>query len=245
MQVGAGRSRPNSKPKVHSGIDLLFADVPENLLVPTILASTLDVPSWNKRSETYFKVLFAFASANLHDIGVLVFAHSADPEVSRSIHNWAHTEDFYVAEDWFGMNDLDLQSSTNPSELVIPCLLHPFPILPYFFLLCFPNSVVHFLVQTRKFFIKVLVCNQSVLVVRSSELQGYNLKRNGWLNSFVDANNESMRDDGMPWRGAVRKASISSPSFSLPLRTRTTLSWIGNVALVCSSSLCFLFFYFS
>ena len=205
MQVGAGRSRPNSKPKVHSGIDLLFADVPKNLLVPTISASASDVPSWNKRSETYFEVLFAFASANLHDNGVLVFAHSADPEVSRSIHNWAHTEDFYVAEDWFGMNDLDLQSPTNPSELVISCLLHPFPNLPYFFPLCSLNSVVHFLLQTRKFFIKVLVRNQSVLNVRSSELQGYNLKRDGWLNSFVDANNQSMRDDGMPWRGAREK----------------------------------------
>ena len=82
MQVGAGRSRPNSKPKVHSGIDLLFADVPENLLVPTISASASDVPSWNKRSETYFEVLFAFASANLHDNGVL---YSHTPLIRRSL----------------------------------------------------------------------------------------------------------------------------------------------------------------
>ena len=87
--------------------------------MPSISASSSDVPQWNKRSSTYFEVLFAFASANLHDNGVLVLAHSADPEVSSSIHNWAHTEEFYVAEDWFGMNDLDLQSPTNPSELVI------------------------------------------------------------------------------------------------------------------------------
>jgi hypothetical protein len=98
---------------------LLFADIPENLRVPGISASLSDVPPWNKRSSTYFEVLFAFATSHLHDDGVLVFAHAADPEVSREIHNWAHTEDFYVAEDWFGMNDLDLQSPTSSTELVI------------------------------------------------------------------------------------------------------------------------------
>lgn len=87
--------------------------------MPGISASSLDVPQWNMRSSSYFEVLFAFAKANLHDDGVLVFAHAADPEVSREIHNWAHTEEFYVAEDWFGMNDLDLQSPTSRSELVI------------------------------------------------------------------------------------------------------------------------------
>jgi hypothetical protein len=61
----------------------------------------------------------AFASANLHDDGVLVVAHAADLEVFRSIHNRTHTEEFYVVKDWFGMNVLDLQSPTNPSELAI------------------------------------------------------------------------------------------------------------------------------
>ena len=146
IQVGAGRTWPNTKPKIHTGIDLLFVDVPENLRVPTIFASSSDVHHWNKRSSNYFKVLFAFASANLHDDGVFVFAHAIVPQVSRSVHNWAHTEEFYVAEDWFGMNDLDLHLPTNPSELVIPFCIHPFSFLPTFFHLCFPNSTVFFLV---------------------------------------------------------------------------------------------------
>ena len=100
--------------------------------MPSISASSSDVPHWNKRSSNDFEVLFAFASANLHDGGVLTFAHAADHEVSRSIHNWAHTEEFYVAEDWFGMNDLDLQSPTNSFELVIPFRIHPFSFLPFF-----------------------------------------------------------------------------------------------------------------
>ena len=91
MQVGAGRTHPNTKPKVHTRLDLLVANVPENLRVPNISSSLSDVPQWNKRSSTYFEVPFAFANANLHDDGVVVFAHAVDSDVSRSIYNWAHT----------------------------------------------------------------------------------------------------------------------------------------------------------
>jgi hypothetical protein len=34
---------------------------------------------------------------------------------------------------------------------------------------------------------------------------GYNFKRDSWLNSFTDLKNQSMRDDGVPWRGAREK----------------------------------------
>ena len=44
LQVGANRTCPNSKPKVHIGLDLLFADLPENLRVPGISLSSSDVP---------------------------------------------------------------------------------------------------------------------------------------------------------------------------------------------------------
>lgn len=139
LQVGEGRTRRNTKPKTHTGIDLLFADVPENLRVPNISTSSSDVPRWNKRSSNYFEVLFAFADANLHDDGVLVFAHAADAEVSGHIYNWAHTFKFYVAEDWFGMNDLDLQSPSTPSELVIHFRINTFSFLLALFRMCFPN----------------------------------------------------------------------------------------------------------
>jgi hypothetical protein len=64
-----------------------------------------------------------------------------------------------------------------------------------------------FFLQTRKFFIKVLVRNEFVLNVQTLDFKdmGYNLKRDGWLNSFIDVKNQFMRDDGMPWRGAREK----------------------------------------
>jgi hypothetical protein len=115
LQVGAGRSRVNTSTTTHKGLDLLFADIPENLPVPNI---STDVSTWNKLHESYYECLFAFAKSNLYDHGVLVLAHCASVSVSRSIFDWTHTYDFYVAENWFGMNDLDLQSPVVPSGVV-------------------------------------------------------------------------------------------------------------------------------
>jgi hypothetical protein len=42
LQVGAGRFRVNTSSSTHNGLDLLFADVPENLPVPNI---STDVPA--------------------------------------------------------------------------------------------------------------------------------------------------------------------------------------------------------
>jgi hypothetical protein len=115
LQVGVDRSPVNTSNRTHKGIDLLFADIPENLPVPNI---STDVLAWNKLPESYDECLFVFAKSNLYDHGVFVLVHCASASVSRSIFDWAHTYDFYIAEDWFGMNDLDLQSPIVPSGVV-------------------------------------------------------------------------------------------------------------------------------
>ena len=68
---------------------------------------------------------FTFAISDLYDHGVLVLAHCASASVSRTCFDWAYTYDFYVAEDWFGMNDLDLQSPVVPSGVVSNSLSLP------------------------------------------------------------------------------------------------------------------------
>jgi hypothetical protein len=101
----------NTSSTTHKGPDLLFADIPENFPVPNISS---DVPAWNKLHESYYECFFAFAKSNLYDHGVLVHCASAN----GIIFYWAHTYDFYVAKDWFGMIDLDLQSPVVPSGVV-------------------------------------------------------------------------------------------------------------------------------
>ena len=112
----------NTSSTTHKGLDLIFADVPENLPVPNI---STDVPAWNKLHDSYYECLFAFAKSNLYDHGILVLAHCSSASVSKHIFDWAHTYDFYVAEDWFGMNDMDLQSPVVPSGVVSNFLSTP------------------------------------------------------------------------------------------------------------------------
>ena len=88
LQAGAGRSRVNTSSTIHNGLDLIFADIIENLPVPNIFT---EVPAWNKLHESYYECLFAFAKSNLYDHGVIVFAHCVSASVSRLIFDWAHT----------------------------------------------------------------------------------------------------------------------------------------------------------
>lgn len=82
--------------------------------------------------------------------------------------------------------------------------------------------------------------------VRTSEVddKGYNLKRDGWLNSFVDANNQSMREDGVPWRGAREKrADFFSILFSaLTDKDDIILDWQCGVGMSLISLFFFLIF---
>jgi hypothetical protein len=169
------------------GIDMLFANVPKNLRVPRISTSSSDVLVWNKQSAICFEVLSAFTNANLHDDGIIVFVHTADPNVSMSIHNWMHTEDFNVAKGWFGIKNLDLQLPTNHFEVVNPLS----PSSPLFFLRLLHDYIsklshAHF-VQTCKFLIKVFIPNESVLNVCTLDFKkmDYILIIDGWFNSFT------------------------------------------------------------
>ena len=114
----------NTSSTTHKGLDLIFADVPENLPVPNI---STDVPAWNKLHDSYYECFFAFAKSNLYDHGVLVLvlAHCSSASVSKHNFDWAHTYDFYIAKDWFGMNDLDFQSPVVPSGQVNSLLFSP------------------------------------------------------------------------------------------------------------------------
>ena len=49
--------------------------------------------------------------------------------------------------------------------------------------------------------------NQSILNVctSTSEVKSYNIKRDVWITSFTVVKNQSIRDDGVPWRGAREK----------------------------------------
>jgi len=73
---------------------------------------------------------------------------------------------------------------------------------------------------------------------------GYNLKRDGWLNSFVDVNNQSMREDGVPWRGPREKrADFFTILFSaLTDKDDIVMDWQCGVGMLFMSLFFILFF---
>ena len=102
--------------KTHSRIDLLFADVLENLAMPIV--SNIVVPEWNQQPPYYLKNLFSFADASLHDNAILLLIHPNNLVLTKDIYGWAFTFDCYLTKDWWGWSELHLSSPTNPTELV-------------------------------------------------------------------------------------------------------------------------------
>ena len=127
-QVRASRQRRTSlMSATHTGIDLLIVDVPEKLLV--LVVSSFAIPDWNRRSEDYFKVLFTFAAAHLHNNAVLLIIHPNDPTVNYAFRNWSFTLDFELIQDRWGLNGLYLMSPTDQQKMVwllsIPHVVSP------------------------------------------------------------------------------------------------------------------------
>ena len=60
-------------PSLRGATDLVIADLPEGLPVPTVLVPSLVIPPWNEKNEDYLQELFDFAYEILHDNGVLFF----------------------------------------------------------------------------------------------------------------------------------------------------------------------------
>ena len=96
--------------------------------------------------------------------------------------------------------------------------------------------------QTRKFNIKVLVRANSVLKVRPEAAQeyGYYLQRDGWLNAFTDEKSQTMRSDGIPWRGAREKHQVffSIIFANLTDKNDVIMDWqcgVGGSILACRS----------
>ena len=117
----------------HIGIDLLIADVLENL--PVLVVPSSAIPDWNRRSEDYFEVLFTFAAAHLHDDAVLLVIHPNDPTINNALRNWSFTLDFELVRDWWGLNGLHLVSLVDPQKTVwllsIPHLVSPCVLINY------------------------------------------------------------------------------------------------------------------
>ena len=102
----------------HFGIDLIIADIPENLPVPSVSNPPSVVPPWNSRDPEYVVSIFEFASHYLQNDGALLLIHNNDRKLTTDIFDQAETYDFVMHKDWWGINDLELASPTDPDSKV-------------------------------------------------------------------------------------------------------------------------------
>ena len=119
LQVGFGRTRRVSSPQCkHIGLDLIIADIPENLLVPGISAPFTSVPPWNMRPEGYVESIFEFGDAYLHDDAAILLFHCDDRALYSEVEEAAKQYNFRLCKDWWGINDIALASPKFPSSTV-------------------------------------------------------------------------------------------------------------------------------
>ena len=102
----------------HFRIDLIIADIPENLPVPSVSNPPSVVPPWNSRDPEYVVSIFEFASHYLQNDGALLLIHNNDRKLTADIFDQAETYDFVMHKDWWGINDLELASPTDPDSKV-------------------------------------------------------------------------------------------------------------------------------
>ena len=102
----------------HSGIDLIIADIPENLPVPTVSNPSSTVPSWNSRESGYVESIFEFARMYLQNNGALLLFHCDDRDLFTEVFDLADSYDFVMAKDWWGINELSLASPRDPKSTV-------------------------------------------------------------------------------------------------------------------------------
>lgn len=102
-----------------AAIDLLIADVPENLPVPGISKPANSVPSWNMRPESYFYDIFEVADENIHDDGAFLLFYPDNVQLRAEIAGFCTTFHFKLYKDWWGFNSLPLASSSDPT-----CTVH-------------------------------------------------------------------------------------------------------------------------
>jgi hypothetical protein len=120
-------SLPPSQPKRALGVarsdvgmvDLVIADIPENMHVPNVSNPSYSVPSWNALDSDFLSELFDFADEILHDDGALFLFHPDDNgDFRESIEDHFAAFGFTIFKEWLGVNRLRLSSAKHKDKTI-------------------------------------------------------------------------------------------------------------------------------
>lgn len=92
-------------------MDLIVADVPDNLPVPRISSPSDFVPAWNQCNiDDFVETLFAYAVQHLSDDGAILLFLPESPLIRKDVLGWAQEYGYVQYKDWWGINELRLSS---------------------------------------------------------------------------------------------------------------------------------------
>jgi hypothetical protein len=116
------------------GVDLMIADVPEDLPVPFVSSPRTAVPEWNsyhvvEGGTPFLSIVFAMGSMLVHDNGALLLFHKDDLKVRADIRGSANSYHWKILKEWTGINRLPLTSARDASKTVsgsnlVICSIH-------------------------------------------------------------------------------------------------------------------------
>ncbi len=113
-------------------LDMLIADIPDNLPVLGISNPSTIVPDWNKTDvDDFVEILFAYAVQHLSDDGALLMFLPESPSIRKDVLGWATEYGYKMYKDWWGINELRLTSFRDPARTVMTvssptsfCVIH-------------------------------------------------------------------------------------------------------------------------
>ncbi len=77
-------------------VQLFFANIPRNLLVPLMSRNLDDIPKWNKKVDEYIVGVFDFAHIFLASNGAVLLFHPGDLKVLKEVKSYLKSYGFQI-----------------------------------------------------------------------------------------------------------------------------------------------------
>jgi hypothetical protein len=85
-------------------IQIIFANIPRNLLVPLVSRNPNDIPTWNKKVNEYIAKVFDFALIFLAFDGAILLLHLDDLKVLKEVKFYLKSYGFQIRTKWVFVN---------------------------------------------------------------------------------------------------------------------------------------------
>lgn len=75
-------------------VQLVFANVPENLPIPMVSTNSSNIPPWNRRVDNYIVAIFDFVKKFLASNGVMLMCHSTNFKLFKEVRSYLESYAF-------------------------------------------------------------------------------------------------------------------------------------------------------